>query len=473
MPLFWEKTSPYIRKEGYYLTHLLESDDLPIWLPDIRFHDASSIEVLAQTLRVNSSNVFFWSRHIVLELMQPELQFFDYPTDEQTLLIRYGSYAFNQDIFKLYFVPSAISYNQNYDGSYTFLSNPLWVHDRDSAKASFYVSSSGFKNAIFELPVKRVSNGVMLRLVLPITILTVLGGFTFWSDPGARFDSTVTLLLAVSALYIVILGNIPMLGYLTAIDKYCFVMFVLLAVAALMHQGYITLIGEGKVDDWDKKKIEEAIDERKDDKLAEEKKQREIENKTEDGTLVHRQTSGEIIAGEEQGAWLEVPTTTHSFDGSINKGDHEEDEEEDDDYAPEDLIELYPLRQLTLIVLETMGKILVFPVAVITMMILLGDGFTRGVIAIIWLITLITMILIALTEIKCCLTGLRKCVKNLQVKQDRIPKLFTEQEGKILQWLLQWSLLAQSGKSMKVSKSNSDSSKNSNKGNKINKNKHY
>jgi hypothetical protein len=144
MPLFWQKTSPAQRKDGFYLTQLLELEELAIWMPDIRFHDAANIEVLAQTLRVNASNVFFWSRHIVIELMQPQMQFADYPTDEQTLLLRYGSYSYNQILLQLYFVPSAITYNQNFDGTYTFLSNPLWQHDPNSAVYKFYVSSSGF-----------------------------------------------------------------------------------------------------------------------------------------------------------------------------------------------------------------------------------------------------------------------------------------------------------------------------------------
>ena len=407
MPLFWQKTSPYTRSNGYYLTKLLEMDELPIWLPDIRFHDASSIDVLAQTLRVNSSNVFFWSRHIVLELMQPKLQFEEYPTDEQTLLIRYGSYSFNQNLLKLYFVPSAISYNQNYDGSYTFLSNPLWVHDRDSAVADFYVSSSGFKNAIFELPVKRVSNGVMLRLVLPITILTILGGFTFWSDPGARFDSTVTLLLAVSALYIVILGNIPMLGYLTAIDKYCFVMFVLLAVAALMHQGYITLMGEGKVDDWDKKKVQDASELEKERlqiaRREERRKQREAEG--------------------------------HS---DVNHDEDDEDDNHEDDWEPEDLVDLYPLRLIMVRVLESFGKICILPLAIIALMVTVNDGFPTHAVVVIWICTILCMLVVGYKESFHMYDAILKCNESLCLKSHKVPSLITRGEKRYLSLMLKY-----------------------------------
>ena len=47
-------------------------------------------------------------------------------------------------------------------------------------------------------------------------------GVTFWAEPETRVDSITTLILAVSALYIVILGNIPLVGYLTDFDRFVF-----------------------------------------------------------------------------------------------------------------------------------------------------------------------------------------------------------------------------------------------------------
>jgi hypothetical protein len=38
---------------------------------------------------------------------------------------------------------------------------------------------------------------------------------TFWANLDDRINMTMTILLSVSALYVVILGNIPLLGYLT------------------------------------------------------------------------------------------------------------------------------------------------------------------------------------------------------------------------------------------------------------------
>lgn len=40
--------SPKVRKEGFELTNILESDlGIKIWTPDIRFHDAAELDYLA------------------------------------------------------------------------------------------------------------------------------------------------------------------------------------------------------------------------------------------------------------------------------------------------------------------------------------------------------------------------------------------------------------------------------------------
>jgi hypothetical protein len=152
--------------------------------------------------------------------MEPKLQFVDYPNDQQIIDLRYGSYAYNQDYLKLVFVDPALSYNTNYDNSFTFRNNPIWQDNNVTSTSSTYLSGSRFLNVIYRIRIQRKGKGVVVRLILPITLLCILGGLTFWAEYGSRVDSTITLLLAVSALYIVILGNIPLLGYLTDLDKY-------------------------------------------------------------------------------------------------------------------------------------------------------------------------------------------------------------------------------------------------------------
>jgi hypothetical protein len=52
----------------------------------------------------------------------------------------------------------------------------------------------------------------------------------------------MTILLAVSALYVVIIGSIPQLGYLTIFDSWIFAMFILLSTCVIGHLVSIVLI---------------------------------------------------------------------------------------------------------------------------------------------------------------------------------------------------------------------------------------
>jgi hypothetical protein len=243
MPMFWDKMSKKIRSNGIELT--LIKPNVGIWTPDVRFHDVSELEYIVevsfyiilyqiksticllflfcQTIRFNSSNVFFWSRHTVATFKQVKFLFHDYPGDSQQIVIRFGSYAYDKTWLQMGFDPrGGLSFNENFDKSRTFLENPSWEFDNTTTSFDTYESSSRFLNTIYLLGVRRRGSGIVLRLILPITLLCFLGGLTFWADYGERVNTTITLLLAVSALYIVILGNIPLVGYLTSMDEYIF-----------------------------------------------------------------------------------------------------------------------------------------------------------------------------------------------------------------------------------------------------------
>ena len=77
-----------------------------------------------------------------------------------------------------------------------------------------------FQTTEVNLVVRREAAGIVYRLAFPIMLLILLVGLSFWGEVSSRVDITITILLAVSALYIVIFSSIPMLGYLTVFDYY-------------------------------------------------------------------------------------------------------------------------------------------------------------------------------------------------------------------------------------------------------------
>lgn len=152
--------------------------------------------------------------------MQPNLEFSRFPQDSQTIHLRYGSYAYSQTLMKLIFLDPGLSFSENFDTSYSFLSNPLWKYNPMETSYQNYLSSSGFMNCIYHITVSRQSLGVIIRLVFPILLFLYISGLTFWEEHKKRAATTSTLLFAISALYVVIIGNIPMLGYITFVDAY-------------------------------------------------------------------------------------------------------------------------------------------------------------------------------------------------------------------------------------------------------------
>ena len=101
------------------------------------------------------------------------------------------------------------------DNSYDIELNPIWSFE--SAASHFGSQSPGtlFGNrayGIVSVTFKRASTGMVLRLALPIFLLVFLAALAFWASPSDRVDATVTMLIAISALYVMVIQNIPMIG---------------------------------------------------------------------------------------------------------------------------------------------------------------------------------------------------------------------------------------------------------------------
>lgn len=63
----------------------------------------------------------------------------------------------------------------------------------------------------------------------------------------------MTILLSVSALYIVIFGNIPLVGYLTIFDSYMIGMYLFVAGCVILHQ--LTRRMREKQEEWPMREI--------------------------------------------------------------------------------------------------------------------------------------------------------------------------------------------------------------------------
>jgi hypothetical protein len=134
--------------------------------------------------------------------------------------MRFVSYNFNAKYVEMGFNGGdGLIFNQYIDNSDTFKSNQIWTYE---SSAYYPTTGNGYSYNVYELNINRQGGGIIVRLVLPIAFLLLLSTLTFWVLYENRVDTTITIMLSVSALYIVILGNIPLVGYLTNVDKFVF-----------------------------------------------------------------------------------------------------------------------------------------------------------------------------------------------------------------------------------------------------------
>jgi hypothetical protein len=186
--------------------------------------------------------VFLYESSLSVTLVQPGFNFRAYPNDEQSITIRYA--IVNYDAYQLQIYPQGIYCSILSTGDCAFSQNPVWQWNENSDSCTVYYDPKGNSPiwpsyAEFQLSISRQGDGLIVRLVLPITLLLILSALTFWITYENRVDTTITILLSVSALYIVILQNIPMVGYLTNIDRFVFVVSSVSSLASFLSVSFV------------------------------------------------------------------------------------------------------------------------------------------------------------------------------------------------------------------------------------------
>lgn len=253
IPTLWDAlavTKPEILEDGAEIKGMVYSQDqLNMWLPDIFFTTGMDMNCMDDTIRLFPGGMVFWSRHCVMMLQQSHFNYDNYPDDEQAIELAVESYAFTQQYLNLTFTEE----NTTFYG--VELLPPITVESGESPEDQFsqlweyigcwtLVQYSDYPRATAYISIERRSAGVIYRLALPIMLLLLLVGLTFWSEYHTRVDTTITILLAISALYIVIFSSIPMLGYLTKFDRYIMGMFVMIIGGIFAHQLTTRLMGK-------------------------------------------------------------------------------------------------------------------------------------------------------------------------------------------------------------------------------------
>lgn len=218
MAPFWQRMHP--DSISFDMTTILQSEN--IWLPEVVFPDAQSIDVMSTTLTLTpakenfttgayDATFFIYEVTYNLQLVQPGFNFKNYPHDEQDIILRYT--VLNYDSSQIQIFPYGVFCSYLPDGECSFSKNPIWKWSNEVSEFSCTAYSDPKKSgayiepsyAYYSIHIARQGMGIVVRLVLPLTLLLMISALTFWVSYENRVDTTITLLLSVSALYIVIL----------------------------------------------------------------------------------------------------------------------------------------------------------------------------------------------------------------------------------------------------------------------------
>lgn len=250
IPDLWPNLHDLLSIEGLNIdTYVRDSSNpLKLWLSDNVLPDTASSEILSEVIRLKPGGIIYWSRHIKATLAQPFFDYTKYPTDKQSIVIRVQSYGFSAAFVRQQWAnPAMIYYQMKPTDTPNFMMNQLWTHSEGDFETSVYVSDQPTSyngvsvHRIFDMgylyvDITRQSDGIVIRLAMTILTLLVLSGLTFWASIENRLPTTMTLLLSVSALYIVVIGQIPLVGYMTIFDDFVRRMYFLLALCVALHQ---------------------------------------------------------------------------------------------------------------------------------------------------------------------------------------------------------------------------------------------
>jgi hypothetical protein len=254
IPEMWKYLKPAMTNEGITITDLVRSSNpLKLWLSDNTFYDETDATVLVEAIRFKPAGGIYWTRHFVMKIAQPGFDYKKYPLDSQEIVIRISPYTYSKAFVTMAWTnPPVLYVRAKPDSIPNFMLNQIWSHDYGNYKTEIYVADTPtnvngiliprqFDFSFLNISVTRKEKGILIRLVAPIVALMILSGVTFWATLNNRLTSTMTILLSVSALYIAVFGQIPLIGYLSAFDRYVISMYLLLIICAFLHQFTIRL----------------------------------------------------------------------------------------------------------------------------------------------------------------------------------------------------------------------------------------
>jgi hypothetical protein len=256
MPDMWQHLNPTCALEGLDITpYIRNANELNIYLPDIYWYQDILSRTIVEVVRLYPDGSLFWSRQTITTLTEGQMELRQFPIDTQTFTLTFQSYSMSSAFLILKLLPESVAKNlDSYNGKYFIDLNQVWTFQSANSEAVaipspvWYDPNRHYSNAYINLVFKRQSYGVIYRLAVPITIFLVIGAMSFWAEESMRVGISTQMLLVIAALYLIIGEVIPFVGYLTVMDVFVSVAFLICAGVLAVHLFLAHL--DRKIDDF-------------------------------------------------------------------------------------------------------------------------------------------------------------------------------------------------------------------------------
>lgn len=219
-------------KKYLYLEEMADETLKDIWWPELSFVNvATNPEIQNQELIVYYDGTVVYEEFIHAEV-KADLNFSQFPFDEQKLIIDIESFAWPADDLVIHPIRESIGFADHF-------SIPSWRLDRDVSyevlKAKEARDRDEFSKFVMGIHAERLRIPNFFRMLLPL-IMVVLSSFSvFWLRPlsTGRFGITFTTILTIVAFNLIILKrlpHVPELTYFEALSGFSFTVLLLVVI---------------------------------------------------------------------------------------------------------------------------------------------------------------------------------------------------------------------------------------------------
>jgi hypothetical protein len=215
-------------------------DNDRLWNPIIEFMNLVDAKTTEQYLRLRpEGRCRYTARQTsTFKFAGEENAFKRFPFDQQDLKIKVGSFRWDRDsvIFRIK-DPDVATQQEQIKKLSTAEWRILRIHTGEAA-TPFKGDEKPFSEASVIITVKRQAGFYLWRICLPLVVLVFIAMSVVWiprDHPEARMILSVTTLVAVTTFSIVVNADLPRLPYLTLMDVWMLVSFILTAGGAIQN----------------------------------------------------------------------------------------------------------------------------------------------------------------------------------------------------------------------------------------------